>query len=50
MRSNSTEADSGSHWKRTATSVSATPITTPIATSWTIPFAPIRAYSKGELS
>src|SRR5919106_823956 len=37
MRSNSSDADVGSHWKRTATRVSAPAITTPIATSWTIP-------------
>ena len=37
IRSNSSLAEVGSHWKRTATSVTATPITMPIATSWTIP-------------
>ena len=37
IRSNSSLAEVGSHWKRTATSVTATPITTPIATSCTIP-------------
>src|SRR3972149_1711547 len=37
IRSNSSLADVGSHWNRTATSVTSTAITTPIATSWTIP-------------
>ena len=37
MRSNSSDADVGSHLKSTATNVIATAITIPIATSWTMP-------------
>src|SRR5262249_23553714 len=37
MRSNWTLSEVGSHWKRSATSVTTIAKKTPIATSWTIP-------------